>query len=418
MHMARVPRSEKQVERRQATSSLVGRIVETEIERIVPGGAGLAHAAGRTLFVGLAAPGDRVRARIDRVAGKVAFASIVEILTPGSGRVEPPCPYFGRCGGCDVQQLGYEAQLEAKVGIVRDCLRRIAGVEPPADLAIVPSPDPWAYRTRAEWRHDPARQRLGYFARDSHRVVDVAACPIAAPALNVALAGLRERLTSGFLPGDVSEFRAAAGDNAVGLGPSLDGQPPVELARTVAGERHRFDADCFFQPNAGLLEPLVAEALRFAPPAGAAARGPAIDLYCGVGLFTLPLARRFAEVVGVESHRAAAAYAARNLADAGLGNARVDAVAVESWLSRHSALAPAAFLVLDPPRAGAGPVTVAGILGLRPARIAYVSCDPATLARDLRSLLAGGYRLEHVAALDLFPQTHHVETVAHLARAD
>ena len=415
--MPRVPRSETPGERRRTTSPLVGRVVETEIERIVPGGAGLAHAAGRTLFVGLAAPGDRVRVRIERVTGKVAFASIVEVLSPGPGRVEPPCSYIGRCGGCDFQQVGYEAQLEAKVGIVRDCLRRIAGTEPPAEIPMLPSPDPWAYRTRAEWHHDPARRRLGYLARDSGRVVDVAACPIAAPALNAALAGLRDRLASGMLPGDVREVRAAAGDDAVGLVPALDGQPPAELARTVAGERYRFDAECFFQANAALLEPLVAEALRFAPPVDASSPGPALDLYCGVGLFTLPLARRFAEVVGVESHRAAAAYAARNLANAGLGNARIDAVAVEPWLSRHAALAPVAFLLLDPPRVGAGAEVVAGILALRPTRIVYVSCDPATLARDLRLLLAGGYRLERVAALDLFPQTHHVETVAHLARA-
>lgn len=395
----------------------MGRVVETEVERIVPGGAGLAHAGGRTLFVGLAAPGDRVRARIERVAGKVAFASIVEVLEAGAGRVEPACPYFGegRCGGCDFQQMGYEAQLAAKVGIVRDCLRRIAGVEPPAEMPIAPSPAAWGYRTRAEWRHDPGR-RLGYLARDSHRVVDVAVCPIASPGLNAALGTLRERLDAGRLPGEVREFRAAAGDEAVGIAPPLDGEAPVEVVRTVAGERYRFDADTFFQPNGAMLEPLVAEALRFAPTVGAGAVGPAIDLYCGVGLFTLPLARRFAEVVGVEAHRAAAAYGARNLADAGLRNARVDAAAVEPWLARHAALAPVPFLLLDPPRTGAGPAAVAGILALRPERIAYVACDPATLGRDLRALVAGGYGVGRVALLDLFPQTHHVETVVHLER--
>ncbi len=414
--------SERSAGRRPAANPLVGRVIETEVERIVPGGVGLAHAEGRTLFVGLAAPGDRVRARIERVRGGVAFASIVEVLAPGPARVEPPCPYFGRCGGCDFQQLAYPAQLEAKAGIIRDCLRRIAAIDPPPDVAVSPSPRDWDYRSRAEWQHDAARGLLGYFERDSHRVVNVTHCPIAAPEIEAALKELRGRMETGTLPAEIAEFRAAAGDDAVAIAPPLDDDRPAELVRTAGGERYRYDADCFFQTNHALLDPLVTEALRHVPPAatanGAAAPGVAVDLYCGVGLFTLPLARRFERVIGVEAHHAAAAYATQNLVAAGLGNARVDAVGVEPWLTRHaSVLAPPAFVLLDPPRTGAGDAVVEGILALRPGRIAYVSCDPATLARDLRRLLGGGYALDGVTAFDLFPQTHHVETVAHLIRA-
>ena len=176
----------------------------------------------------------------------------------------------------------------------------------------------------------------------------------------------------------------------------------------IGGETYRFDAGCFFQINHALLEPLVAEALRDAGGASA------VDLYCGVGLFTLPLARRFERVHGVEGHPSAAAHARRNLSDAGLANASVDAAQVGDWLLRRAhTLAPADFVLLDPPRAGAAEA-VEGILALRPRRVSYVSCDPATLARDLRALCDGGYALDSVSAFDMFPQTHHVETVVHL----
>ena len=394
-------------------------MVETTVERIVPGGAGLAHADGRTLLVGLAAPGDRLRVRLDRRRGEVWFGSIVEVLAPGPGRVEPPCPYFGRCGGCDFQQLAYESQLDAKVGIVRDCLRRIAGIEPPTDIPISPSPRHWDYRTRAEWRHDPGRRLLGYLERDSHRVCDVDHCPIAAPGLESALTFLRDRLVGGGLPADIPEFRAAMGDDGTAVTPALDADGPAELTVEAAGERYVFDPDCFFQTNLDVVPALVAEALRHAAPSQAAGErvGTAVDLYCGVGLFTLPLARRYGRVIGVEGHSRAAAYATRNLAAAGLGHARVDAVRVDRWLDRHAAaLTPVAFALLDPPRTGADTATLDGLVRLGAAQIAYVSCDPATQARDLKTLLGRGYALERIALFDMFPQTHHVETVAHLRR--
>src|SRR5437588_3484389 len=146
--------------------------MEVTIERILPGGLGLAHTEGLTIMVPLAAPGDRLRVEIERVKGNVSFARILEVLTSSPHRVDPPCPYFGRCGGCDFQQLTYEAQLETKQEIVRDCLRRIAHLTPPADIPITPAPDAWHYRARAQWQYDRERKRLGYYERGSHRVCD------------------------------------------------------------------------------------------------------------------------------------------------------------------------------------------------------------------------------------------------------
>lgn len=383
--------------------------VEVEIERILPGGAGLAHAGGKTLLVGLAAPGDRLRVRVERVRGNLAFASITEILTPSSVRVEPPCPYFGRCGGCDFQQLSYAAQLEAKVSIIRDCLRRIARVEMPREIQITASPDVWSYRSRAQWQYDAQKKRLGYFERGTHRICDVLKCPVLVPSLQETLGELRAQMQNESSLPPVEEFEAVAGDEGASLAPPAGNARMREVSRHIGGEHYRFGAQGFFQINHGLLAELVAAATHDAHGERA------VDLYCGAGLFTLPLARRFVHVAGVESNANAIAYAERNLDDARLTNATVERAIVSDWLEGNAArLAPVDFVLLDPPRAGAEPGAIGGILALRPRRIAYVSCDPATLARDIKELL-GGYRLDSIAAFDMFPQTHHVEVVAHLS---
>jgi 23S rRNA (uracil1939-C5)-methyltransferase len=379
-----------------------------EIERLLPGGVGLAHAEGLTLFVSLAAPGDLLRVRIDRVQGKVGFASIVEILGASPLRVEPPCPYFGRCGGCDFQQLIYQAQLEAKVEAIRDCLYRIARIETPGPLRITPSPNEWRYRTRANWQVDPTAKLLGYFERGSNRVCDVESCAVLAPELEETMALVRHDFSADTAASRLRNVEAVVGDDGISVVPAIGGFSPAVVSRQIGRETYRFDADSFFQVNHELIEPLIAEALR-------AAKGQfAVDLYCGVGLFTLPLARRFARVVAVEAYAPATEFARRNLAAAKLENVEVANLDVAHWLKHSRPFEPLDFLLLDPPRAGCENAVIAGILGLRPRQIAYVSCDPATLARDLKKLMAGGYTLDSVAAFDMFPQTHHVETVARL----
>lgn len=391
---------------------------EATIEQIVPGGFALAHDASRTVFVEGAAPGDRARLRVERVRGGLGFARVVEVLEASPVRVDPAHPDFARCGGLDFQHLTYPAQLDAKVGIVADCLRRIAKLEAPPEIPITPSPRQWGYRTRAEWQVDPGREILGYFEHGSRRVCAIEHDPIVVPALDAVLADANRRLATGDLP-KTTEVRAVAGDDGVSTSPSLDGGEVETVVRTVGGERYAHDAECFFQANPDLLEPLIAEALRFAPddPTSIDDR-PAIELYCGVGLFTLPLARRFGRVVGVEAHRPAAEFAIRNAATAGLRNVRIEPVAVSTFLlDGWRSFGRPPLLLLDPPRNGLDPRAMPGLLRLRPDRIAYVSCDPATLARDLKGLVAGGYRLDAVSAFDMLPQTHHVEVVAHLERA-
>jgi 23S rRNA (uracil1939-C5)-methyltransferase len=434
--------------------------MEVTIERILPGGLGLAHADGQTVMVALAAPGDRLRVRVERVKGSVSFASIEEILEPSPARVEPPCPYFGRCGGCDFQQMNYEAQLAAKKEIIRDCLHRIAKIDAP-DFQIVAAPNQWHYRSRAQWQFDADRKRLGYFESGSRRVCDVAECAVLVPELQLVLEDLCGGMADESLPGEARYFRAIAGDDravvvakfesmhrpAARQQPTREDSVPAaeeeigEITRTIAGETYRLGAESFFQTNVDLLPQLIEAAI------GEQHGDTAIELYCGVGLFTVPLARRFKKVIGVEDDADAAEFARQNLANAGLPNTKVTMSDVGEWLDlecggkaqrrrrfgpdrqppdkpRHqkeieSAVTVGAlkidFLLLDPPRAGAESRAISGILKLKPKRLCYVSCDPATLARDLRKLFAGGYSLDSILAFDMFPQTHHVETVVHLS---
>ncbi|HET6855332.1 MAG TPA: class I SAM-dependent RNA methyltransferase [Pyrinomonadaceae bacterium] len=383
--------------------------LEVEVERILPGGMGLAHAGGKTVFVSLAAPGDRVRVAVERRQGDVLFASIVEIITPSPVRVEPPCPYFGRCGGCDFQQLTYEAQLAAKAEMIRDCLHRIARLENVPEFVVTGSPNNWRYRMRATWQIDQDERTIGYYERGSRRVCDVVDCAVLKPELQEKLEEVRATEWSQFPP-ELKHLDVVAGENGVSFAPAFAEFETKELALTVRGEVYSYNAESFFQINPSLLEQLIDFALRDA------SGETVLDLYCGVGLFTLPLARGFKNVIGVEANPAAARFARRNLQRAGLTNARVITATVTDWF-RSSKPGSVDFVLLDPPRAGAESAVIKGILDAGPREISYVSCDPATLARDLRKLLTGGYAIASIAAFDLFPQTHHVETIVRFRKS-
>jgi 23S rRNA (uracil1939-C5)-methyltransferase len=384
--------------------------LEVEVERLLPGGLGLAHSGGQSILVSLAAPGDLVRVKINERKGKVAFASIVEIIRPSPVRVEPPCPYFGRCGGCDFQQLNYEAQLHAKSEAIRDCLHRIARIEHPPEIKVVPSPDQWRYRARATWQLDPTNHKLGYYERGTHTVCDVAECGVLTPELEDVLEELRTDLGPQ-TPGRVRQIEATAGADAISLVPPVGRFTSEPVTRRVGNETYRFSADSFFQTNHHLLAGLVDAAV--AETSGQ----DAVDLYSGVGLFTLPLARRFSKVIAVELSSTASEYVRLNLKNAGLQNVSIVNQKVKDWVRQAAnRISNVDFLLLDPPRTGAEHKTIQGILKLNPQRICYVSCDPATLARDLKWLLEGGYRLDSILGFDMFPQTHHVETVVHLVK--
>ncbi|HET8522076.1 MAG TPA: TRAM domain-containing protein, partial [Thermomicrobiales bacterium] len=241
-------------------------IREVTIERILPGGVGMGHAAGQTVLVPMTAPGDVVRVRIDREQGRTAFGTLLDVITPSPERDGPPYPTLEESGGCDFRHLRYEAQLAAKREIVRDTLRRIAGIPNPPDIEIVPSPDPWAYRSRAEWHIDHERGVIGSVAPNSHEVTDADQCQTLTPALTATLADLREKLRTEQIPDNVTAIQAVEGDEAVSIFPAPGKRRAREISVTVNGIAYRFDASVFFQSNLSLLPALVEEAMWQAQP--------------------------------------------------------------------------------------------------------------------------------------------------------
>jgi tRNA/tmRNA/rRNA uracil-C5-methylase (TrmA/RlmC/RlmD family) len=388
----------------------VGDQLTVDISKIVPRGLGLGFANGSTVFVALAAPGDRVAVRVTEVKGNAAFAEIEEVITPSARRIKPPCPYFGTCGGCDFQQMDYAAQVEAKVGIIQDCLHRIGKIDYSGQFDIIHSPLEFGYRSRAQWHADINAHTIGYYRRSSHDVVDIEQCPIASPVLNETLKELRDTIEWGTIWGNRIAIEAAHGDDGgVSVYSSELTVPTQEITAATAGERFNYSAKSFFQGNRSIVEQLVNAAI------DGASGATAIDLYSGVGLFTLPLARKFDKITAVEENSEAVDFAEKNAKRAELTNASFVRGKVDGFV-REAASASADFILLDPPRAGGSKDTIRNIARVAATEISYVSCEPSILARDLRWLIDLGWNIERITAIDMFPQTHHVETVVRLKR--
>jgi 23S rRNA (uracil1939-C5)-methyltransferase len=376
--------------------------VELRIESLAAGGDGVARLPdGRVVFVPYSAPGDRVRARVVESRARFARARVEALLEPGPARVEPACPAFGACGGCAWQHVGYAAQLEAKRAILVEALRRIGGLE--AEVApVLSSPSAYGYRGRTRVRIEGGR--VGYLRRHSHALCAVERCPVLVPALERRLGELVADP-----PTEQGEWELAVGSGGPRAAPLASRDAPVTLLE-VGGERLRISHGVFAQSNALLLEELAA---RVAEAAGRG--GLAVELFAGAGLFTLGLARRFERVIAVEGDPAAARDLRANLAQAGPARVEIAVERVERTLPRLAGLRPRA-LVLDPPRTGLPRGSAADLAKLEPERVVYLSCDPATLARDLAELHPRGYALRRVQPIDLFPQTPHVEALALLER--
>ena len=294
-------------------------ILEVSIERIVPRGYGIAHADGLTLFVALAVPGDRVKVEIVETKGLIAFAEIVEVIEPGPNRIAPPCEYFGSCGGCDFQQMSYAEQLASKVEIIRDCLRRIAKIDYTDEIKVIASPKEFEYRSRAQWHVETKSRGIGYYKRNSRDLVTIESCPKLVPELNRELQRLRDDLPWENLWSDKAFIEAAAGDDGVSINsPRLI--EPSEISFSALGERFTYAADTFFQGNQFLIPQLVETAI------SGAEGGLALDLYCGVGLFSLRMVKKFANVVGIEENPGAIKYAKRNAADNGHTNLKLSLI--------------------------------------------------------------------------------------------
>lgn len=393
---------------------------EVAVEKWVYGGRGLARLEGRAVLVPYVLPGETARVRVRRERPGLLEAELVEILTSVPDRVLPPCPYFQRCGGCHYQHAGYPFQVEHKRNVLIEVLRRIGKIPPPEFVGTIAG-EPWEYRNRTQF-HLRGRE-IGYMEGGSHRLCAVERCAISSPKINEALGALRGMLRERRFPGFLRSIELFTNESEVQLNVLEWEQPPARsffewcaeripgaaagsLDYPAGGYVFRVSHGSFFQTNRFLIDRLVECALE------GAEGETAVDLYAGVGLFSLPLARRFRRVTAVESGGSAFRDLEYNAARAGLP---VQAVRTSSEQFLEALSAPPDFVLADPPRAGLGKTVAGHLLRLRPARITIVSCDPATLARDLGTLVGGGYRLEGLTLVDLFPQTYHIESVARLA---
>ncbi|MCS6817574.1 MAG: class I SAM-dependent RNA methyltransferase [Blastocatellia bacterium] len=383
-------------------------MVEVTVERIVYGGVGLARHEGRVLLIPYAAPGDRALVEIVEERADFARARIVRLMEASADRRDPPCPYYGTCGGCQLQHLQYAAQQRAKAAFVRESLERIGGVVWTEALPVIASEE-FHYRLRAQLKVRVSERgvEIGYYRPASHEMCPIAECPLLSPALNVALSNLSSEAPERFR--GVRALDLAQGeDGRVAIHPSDE---RTVVSWSVGAFAYTFDARTFFQANRFLLADLV-----HAVTEGEEGER-ALDLFCGVGFFTLPLGRRFAEVIGVEHDARAVWFARRNARENGVTNCRFERERAETWLARNGGrLGSVDLAVLDPPRAGLSRSLIRALVRVAPERITYVSCHPAALARDLKLLLASGYAISSIVVFDLFPQTFHVETIVKLRR--
>jgi 23S rRNA (uracil1939-C5)-methyltransferase len=397
-------------------SVAIGESHEVAIEKLVYGGDGLAHVGSQAVFIPMTAPGDFARIRIVECERKYARGVIEELLDPSPLRRTPPCRYFGACGGCQLQHLDYPAQLEVKAAFVRESLRRIGAIEWENEIRIRSSEE-FGYRSRAEikvTRDENGCARIGYFRAESREVCEVESCPILLPAANRELQRLHAE--SSLVPNDSTRVYLTAGDDEVIVTPAngengraAEFDSMGTAHQRIAGVNYGFGVRSFFQGNRLLVEELIEEAV------GNLSGEFAVDLYAGVGLFSLQLAKTFGQVCAVEGNKIAANHGLENARLNGVNNVRYEPISVEAWLKYKSAEAPRPdFALLDPPRAGAGVQVIERLAAMAAPVLTYVSCDPATLARDLRLLVDYGYRIDSITALDMFPQTFHVETVVRL----
>lgn len=413
----------------------MNQIIEITLDAIAHGGEAIGRHEGKAIFVPYAIPGERVRVEIVEAKERWARGRLLEVLQASPDRSAPPCPYFGpdRCGGCQWQHIAYERQAELKGAIVADQLRRLGrlAAAPVADVIVLADDEgllDLGYRNHVQFALTPDR-RPGFRRAASHGVIPIERCLLLAEPLDVlhvaldiawpeltgvtlrasertgqSLVLLETRGTE--LPELELDLPAACAVlTSRGLEP-LIGEPWIE--EIVAGRRYRVSAESFFQVNTLGAEALV-EIVR-----GYADVQPGdtvLDAYCGVGLFALALADAVAAVIGIESAPSACEDFAHNAAD--LAHVELHEGAVDAVLSALAEQGRRAdVVIMDPPRSGAGEAVIRQLAALRPRRIVYVSCDPATLARDSVFLSAAGYALAEAQPVDMFPQTYHVETVA------
>ncbi len=372
---------------------VVGDKLQLEIQDIAFGGEGVGRAEDFVIFVPFTAVGDRVEAELVEVKKRFARARLLTVVNPSASRVQPLCRYFGDCGGCQYQHIAYEVQLGIKHKQVCDLFERIGGLAPALVAPVIPCPNPYHYRNRimirSQWDKFKQGLNIGFIRADNRLVVDIEECKIAEPALNEQIRHVRAH------------------------------PPPkggLKVVLRIPPEGWQVPPDSFFQNNFLLLPEMIKAVRERLMDAGTR---HLVDVYCGVGFFGLELADLVESYAGVELDHMAIKAARKNAADMHKTNGEFVAGSAEEKLPELLArfTPEQSTVVLDPPRKGCHPELLATLRQVKPRQIIYVSCQPATMARDLKELSEGGFRVERVQPLDMFPQTAHVECVADLRYA-
>ena len=384
-------------------------LTELTIDKWVYGGSSLARLDGRVVLVPFTLPGETARVELH----EGTHADLKEIVTTSQERVTPACPVFSRCGGCHYQHAPYAFEHAAKIEILREQLRRVGKIEYAGEIRSITGGD-LGYRNRVQLHL--RNQQIGYLAAGSHNLVPIANCPIASPKLNELIAQLRDRMREPKFPHFVHSLELFTNESDIQMNVLETDRPVaqwfyksfnsvVALDYPTDFGSFRVSPKSFFQVNRFLLNELVKAAM---PEQGGST---ALDLYAGVGLFAIPLASRFEQVTSVESGSTATRDLEFNANRAGIALEGVNA-RVEDYLMNLKSRPD--FVLADPPRAGLGKTVVSHLNRLAPPRITIVSCDPATLARDLSGLK--DYKITRMTMVDLFPKTYHLETVVELRR--
>jgi len=397
------------VRRRPGTPTPPPPLLRVAFTDVAHRGEALGRSEGQVVFAAYGIPGEEAVVAVEQAHKSYLEGRVERVLEPSPHRVEAPCPYFGRCGGCQWQHVDYSFQLALKERVVREELRRLGHFDDPPVAPALAAPEPWHYRNHARFTVG-RRGDIGFMGRGGRPFIPIQRCLIMHPTINAVLAELQ-----GHCP-DVRQLSVRVGINTGSLlvQPKLpEGESSFPSGQryhleALLGERFHVSASSFFQVNTPQAEALAELVLE-----GLALQGDetVVDAYAGVGTFARLLAPRARQVIAIEEAASAARDAMINLG--ALSNVRYLTGKTEAVLPSLSP--PPDAVILDPPRAGCASEVVQALLELRPRRLAYVSCDPATLSRDLRLLVDGGYDLRMVQPVDMFPQTYHIECVAALA---
>lgn len=401
----------------------IGQKVEITIESVAFGGSGIGRFAGLVIFVPFTVDGDRVEIEITEVRQSYAKGRMCRILKPSPFRTVPECSLYERCGGCQYQHIAYTHQLEIKKNQVIDAFERIGKHPAPPVRDVIASPMPYAYRGKAEFHISFKSGRLpviGYKEAADSRIVPVSRCAIVDESVNRSLTALRGKLNAisaaGRRGGKKEERVILWSDTGkAAVDPGVSGGRGGLVMRPVKEKMLRAPVQGFFQANSALVGSMVDSVIRACALTG---KETVLDAYCGSGLFSLFLTSSARQLFGVDADGEAVHCAAENLSKEGISNAEFFAGDVGEIL-RHTFLKTQQsvdIVVLDPPRIGCSSDVLEALKSLGPARIIYISCNPATQARDVRRLRDSGYILRDLQPLDMFPQTKHIEIVGLLER--